>query len=214
MQAWLNGFDAVLHQCVFQQPDYGCVQAMLFSDCAYLAFENSLGAALIAASLMRGFILHSVPVRIGIGRGTFYSIELSTSTNVGNAIVSKSRFMGTAVTRAYSAEQCGGKGTRIFLDSSVDEDLPCIRSRVKTVRLPQPLKQVQWELDYLYESGPIAREQEVEDSDRKLFDRVARMKNEKSSLDVQTQYAETLEAMNRMRQVNNRKPIRPEQVAP
>jgi len=205
MQAWLNGFDAVLHQCVFQQPDYGCVQVMLFSDCAYLVFENSLGAALISASLMRAFALHRVPVRMGIGKGTFYSIELSTSTNVGNVVVSKCRFMGTAVVGAHSAEQCGGKGMRIFLDPSLDEDLLCVRSRVKTILLPQLLKKVQWELDYLYESQPIAREDEVEDNDRKLFDRVARMKDPQSSQEVQAQYTETLEAMNRMRQANNRK---------
>ncbi len=207
MQAWLNGFDAVLHHCVFQQPDYGCVQAMLFSDCAYLVFENSLQAALIAVSLMRGFILRSIPVRMGIGKGTFYSIELSTSTNVGNAIVSKSRFMGTAVVHAHSAEQCGGKGVRLFLDSSVEEDFPSVRSRVKTIRLPQALKQVQWELDYLSESKPIAREHEVEENARKLFDAVSRMKDRQSSDDVQAQYTETLEAMGRMRQANSRKPV-------
>lgn len=208
MQAWLNGFDAVVHQCVFQQPDYGCVQMMLFSDCAYLVFENSLGAALIAAKLMRSFILRCVPVRIGIGKGTFYSIELSTSTNVGNVVVSKSRFMGTAVVGAYSAEDCGGKGMRIFLDSSLDEDLPYVRSRVKTVRLPQALKQVQWELDYLYESQPIAREHEVEENDLKLFDTVARMKDPEATRGVQLQYTETLKAMSRMRKANSRKPVR------
>jgi hypothetical protein len=205
MQAWLNGFDAVLHHCVFQQPDYGCVQAMLFSDCAYLVFEHSLGAALIAANLMRNFILHQVPVRMGIGKGTFYSIELSTSTNVGNAVVSKSRFMGTAVVGAYSAEQCGGKGMRIFLDSSVDKDLQLIGSRIKAIRLPEPLDRVQSELDYLYESQPIAREHEVEDNDRKLFDTIARMNSPQSSQQVHAQYNETLEALNRMRQANSRK---------
>lgn len=207
MQAWLNGFDAVVHQCVFQQPDYGCVQAMLFSDCAYLVFENSLQAALIAVSLMRGFILHRIPVRMGVGKGTFYSVELSTSTNVGNAVVSKSRFMGTAVVHAHSAEKCGGKGMRIFLDSSVEEDFQSVRSRVKTIRLPQALKQVQWELDYLSESKPIPREHEVEENDRKLFDTVSSMKDPQSSGDVQAQYTETLEAMGRMRQVNGRKPV-------
>lgn len=209
MQAWLNGFDRVVHQCVFQQPDYGCVQAMLFSDCAYLVFERSLQAALIAVSLMRGFILSRIPVRMGIGRGTFYSIELSTSTNVGNAVVSKSRFMGTAVVHAHSAEQCGGKGMRIFVDSSVEEDFQAVRSRVKTMRLPQALKQVQWELDYLSEAKPIAREHEVEESDCKLFETIAQMKDPQSSKDVQAQYTETLEAMGRMRQINGRKSVDP-----
>lgn len=207
MQSLLVRFDTILHRCVFQQPDYGYVQAMLFSDCAFLAFKNSLQATLIAASLMRGSILAGVPVRMGLGRGTFYSIELSTSTNVGKMPVSKSRFMGTAVIRAHSAERCEGKGKgmRIFLDASLDAVLPDVHRRIKTVPFPAQLNNVNRERDFLYEPGPIAKERKIEAGDRALFRRVAGMMNPEWPEDVRLQYTETLEAMNRMRHVNNRK---------
>jgi 7,8-dihydro-6-hydroxymethylpterin-pyrophosphokinase len=63
---------------------------------------------------------------------------------------------------------------------------------------------VKWELDFLYESRPIGKEQEVESNDRELFNRVARMKDPEWPQDVLSQYTETLEAMNRMRKANSR----------
>lgn len=200
----LNRFNTVMDKCVIEQTINGGVQAMLFSDCAFLVFDTSLRAALIAADLMRSFILNGVPVRMGLGKGTFYNIEHSTSTNVGSVTVSKSRFIGTAVVRAHGAERCGGKGMRIFLDASLDDDLPIVRQRIKTIALPKPLKDVKWELDFLYESRPIAEEQKVEANDRELFNRVARMKNPEWPQAVQLQYTETLEAMNHMRKANSR----------
>ena len=204
MQNRLNRFNTVMDKCVNEERVNGGVQAMLFSDCAFLVFDTSLRAALIAVGLMRSFILYGVPVRMGLGKGTFYNIEHSTSTNVGNVTVSKSRFIGTAVVRAHAAEQCGGKGMRIFLDSSLDDDLPCVRQRIKTMSLSKSLKEVKWELDFLYESGPIAKELEVEAKDRELFNRVAQMKNPEWPRSVQLQYMETLEAMNHMRKANSR----------
>ena len=88
---------------------------MLFSDCAFLNPGNSLRAALIATDLMRKFIETSVPVRMGIDKGTFYSFGYSTDTGGDSMLVSKSRFLGTSVVRAHGAEQCGGKGMRIFV---------------------------------------------------------------------------------------------------
>src|SRR5262249_30491072 len=123
MQGRINRFDTVLDQCVFEESNYGGIQAMLFSDCAFLVFDNSVRAVHVARNLMRRFIKWGVPVRMGIGKGTFYDIEYLTKTNGGSVIVSKSRFIGTAVINAYAAEQCDGKGMRIFLDASIEEDL-------------------------------------------------------------------------------------------
>jgi|SRR5579872_271302 len=203
----LNRFNTVLDKCVFDQNFSGGVQAMLFSDCGFLAFDNSLRAAISAVDLMRNFILNGVPVRMGLGKGTFYNIEHATSTNVGNMTVSKSRFVGTAVVRANAAERCGGKGMRIFLHTSLDDDLPFVRQRIKTIPLSIPLNDVKWELDFLSVSRPIGKEQEVEAKDRELFNRVARMKDPEWPEDVQLQYTEALEAMNRMRTANSRKPV-------
>lgn len=101
--------------CVQRQRLYGGITAMLFSDCAFLNPGGSLRAALIATDLMREFIKAGVPVRMGIGKGTFYPFGYSTDTGADSMLVSKSRFLGTAVVRAHAAERCGGKGMRIFV---------------------------------------------------------------------------------------------------
>jgi hypothetical protein len=203
----VNRFYTVLDQSIFNQRFVGSIQAMIFSDCASLVFENSLQAAPFAVELMRNMIKRGVPVRMGIRKGTFYDIEHSTMTDMGGVAINKSRFIGTSVVDAHAAEQCGGKGMRIFLDASVEEDLPLIRSRIKALRLAKPFDGVNWELDYLNESRPIREEQKVETADRELFDKVARMKNPKSPRNVQRQYTQTLTAMNRMRIANSRKRI-------
>ena len=93
---------------------------------------------------------------------------------------------------------------RIFLDASLDDDLTVVRQRAKTLPLPTPLDNVKWELDFLSESRPIGKEQEVEANDRELFNRVAQMKDSECLQEVHLQYVETLEAMNRMRKANSR----------
>jgi hypothetical protein len=62
----INRFNNVLDRCVFGETQKGGIQAMLFSDCAFLVFETSLRAAVVAAGLMREFISHSVPVRMAL----------------------------------------------------------------------------------------------------------------------------------------------------
>jgi hypothetical protein len=207
MQTRINRFNNVLDRCVSGGTINGGIQAMLFSDCAFLVFDDSLRAAVVAASLMRDFIKSEVPVRMGLGKGTFYDIEHSTRTDAGNSTISKSRFMGTAVVRARNAEKCGEKGMRIFVGESVDEDLPIIQQRIKAVPLAKPLNGVKWELDYLYESGPKSEEQDAETGDRELFEKVASLNNPDFLPDVQRQYTDTLCAMNRMRIANSRKPL-------
>jgi hypothetical protein len=201
-------FSNVLDRHVFEEGLSGGVQAMLFSDCAFLVYENALRAALAAASLMRCFISRCVPVRIGLGKGTFYDVEYATSTTADQSrVVSRSRFYGTAVIHAHAAEQCGGKGMRIFLHRSLDEDLPLVRNRLRPMKLRRPLKGVNYELDYLYEEGPALEKPSADEQDRGLFAKVALLKNPAWPKKVLRQYAETFAAMNRMRRANGRKGV-------
>lgn len=96
---------------------------------------------------------------------------------------------------------------RIFLDASLEEDLPSVRQRVRPMPLTKVLKGVKWELDYLHEPRPAAEEAKVEAADRELFDKVAWLKNPGWSRRVQRQYTQTLAAMNRMRKANSRKQV-------
>ena len=93
-QSQFNRFNDVLDYCIHQRLCDGGITAMLFSDCAFLNPENSLRAALIATDLMREFIKASVPVRMGIGKGTFDSFGYSTDAGADSMLVNKSRFIG------------------------------------------------------------------------------------------------------------------------
>ena len=199
-QRQFNLFDKVLDDSI-QQRD-GDISAMLFSDCAFLNPGNSLRAALIARDLMRKFIKAGVPVRMGIGKGTFYSFGYSTETGGDSMVVSKSRFIGTAVVRAHAAEQCGGKGMRIFVHPKVD-DLDS-RADFKILDLPEPFNGVKRELDYLCQSRSGQERSTVDVCDRALFSRVAAMKDPKAKLSIRKHYVATLKALNRMRESRGR----------
>lgn len=65
-----------------------------------------------------------------------------------------------------------------------------------------------WELAYLYEQEPAGHTPSEDEMDRELFAKVARLKNPNWPRNVQRHYTETLAALNRMRKVNSRKPIK------
>lgn len=195
-----NRFARVLDVAVQESQYYHPLRAMLFSDCAFLELGNSIMMAMMAPKLMRDFILNKVPVRMGIGKGTFYPFKFSTDI-IGSTIVTRSLFMGTAVVRAHSAEQCGGKGMRIFVHPSAEAEFLS-----KNLVIPKPYENSRAELDFLNETRPAQRKPSAEEDDRKLFDAVVEMK-EAAPENVQNQYLDTLAAMNRMRQKNSRPSI-------
>ncbi len=174
IQSVFYRFNTAIDIVYQDQSTWGGFQAMVFSDCAYLVAGNPFQGVQIATALMRRFLDFRVPVRMGIGQGTFYDFEYSTNTNDGSGLVSKSRFMGTGCLRAYAAEQCGGKGMRIFVDSSLKDAITPPQQNNRVLPLPKPLKTVGWELNYLYEDDRLASEKPTADeSDRKLFENVA-----------------------------------------
>ena len=181
---------------------------MLYSDCAYLDAGNSVRSALIAIELMRNFLRERVPVRMGIGRGTFYafgfSIDVSDSTTVARSL-----FAGTAVIHAHAAERSGGKGMRIFMHPSLETERHLIERSVRIVPLPKPNVGARWELNYLYETRPAAQQPPGDESDLELFEAVKSMKDPKADMKVRRQYIETHKALNRMRQTYSRNPIKP-----
>jgi hypothetical protein len=206
LQTQFNRFHRILESCISEQRLYGGMPAMLYSDCAYLDVGNSVRAGLIATELMRKFLLERVPVRMGIGRGTFYafgfSIDVSDSTTV-----TRSLFAGTAVVRAYAAEQCGGKGMRVFLHPSLGPEPRLIEQKIKILQLPKQNEGTKWELNYLYETRPAHELPPADKSDRELFEAVKSMKDSKAKIEVRRHYIETHKALNRMRQANNRTPV-------
>lgn len=199
-------FHRIIDKCVFHDSLSGDLRAMLFSDCAFLDTGNSLRAALIATEIMRNCILESVPVRMGIGRGTFYPLTFSSEIT-GATVISRSRFVGTAVVFASAAEHCGGKGMRIFVHPTLEPERDLIEERVRVLSLPRAFTDASWELDYLHERRPVQQEPAADTADRALFKAVMQMKDPTHPMTIRRQYIETLKALNRMRKANGRKPV-------
>jgi hypothetical protein len=204
LQMQFNRFHRILGSCILEQRFQGGMQAMLFSDCAYLDAGNSLRAALVATDLMREFLLGGVPVRMGVGRGTFYAFCFSTELS-DPTVISRCLFAGTAVICAYAAERSGGKGMRIFLHPSLEPERRSIESRVGMLDLPQPNDDANRELDYLYERRPAMQQPQADESDLRLFEAIKSMDDPAAEGRVRCQYAETYGALNRMRLANGRK---------
>jgi hypothetical protein len=178
---------------------YICLAGFVIAEEKLPAFDDAWNAALAR---------HGVPVRIGIGKGTFYDVEYTTTTPAAAArVVSTSRFYGTAVIHAHAAEQCGGKGMRIFLHQSLDEDLALIRDNLRPMKLRRPLKGVNYEIDYLHEATAAGHKPSADEKDRALFGKVALLKNPAWPRKVLRQYTETFAALNRMRKANGRKGV-------
>jgi len=192
-----NRFTRVLDIAIQECQRYHPVRAMLFSDCAFLEVGNPVLMAMTAPKLMREFILSKVPVRMGIGKGTFYPFKFSTDIT-DSTIVTRSLFMGTAVVRAHRAERCGGKGMRIFVHPLVETEFVS-----RNVALVNQYEHSKAELDFLHEARPAQQTPSAEQDDHKLFDAIIEMK-EAAPEGEQKHYLDTLDAMNRMRRKNSR----------
>ncbi len=203
IQTRITRFQNAIDRCVSYHRLSGDLQAMLFSDCAFLEAGNAFRAALIAIELMRDCIRNGVPVRMGLGRGTFYSLLMATETS-GGTVISRSRFVGTAVVFAHAAEQCGGKGMRIFVHPTLEPERHRIATRIKMLALPKPFTNSACELDYLHERRPAQQEPTADAADRELFQAVMAMNDPTEPPAVRRQYTETFKALNRMRVANDR----------
>jgi hypothetical protein len=122
-------------------------------------------------------------------------------------VISKSRFYGTAVVNAHAAQSCGGKGMRIFLHESLEEDLSHVRKRVRPMKLQRAFKSVRYELDYLHRQESAGAKPSEDEKDRELFAKVALLKNPAWPKSVLRQYVDTHAAMNRMRKEHSRKRV-------
>jgi hypothetical protein len=183
-------------------------KAMIFSDCGFIvkAEDESTGTLWFAADLMRRFLLARVPVRMGIGFGSFDGLRFSSDT-AGDVILNRSMFGGTGVVRANAAESKGGKGMRIFLHPSMELEPGGLNPIAPILPLSEPSPYAKWELDYLHPEidrgdhpGYIVPDRE----DSQLFSVVNSMRPAGATADVDIQYSDTLLAINRMRSARGR----------
>ena len=126
-----NAFHSTLDAYAFNDLDSHCERFFSWSDCCFIDFGSltdprSPGhqsgalyrAVLDAACLMQKFIQRRIPVRIGIGLGSFETVVVHQQVQEQpRRLIVSSRFLGTAVMNAYIAEQGSPRGLRILLHS-------------------------------------------------------------------------------------------------
>jgi hypothetical protein len=100
------------------------VDAFLFSDSAFVATTDARDLLGFCRGLMRVMMNHHVPVRAGIGAGSFASFDIETRRAAGGHVFVRCPFAGSAVVRAYRAESCGLRGLRCFVHPSFVEAAP------------------------------------------------------------------------------------------
>lgn len=170
-----------------EQPNH----AMLFSDCAFGVFYTPKACAGFAINLMHDFLRVKVPVRMGLGFGTFCAMSTSSAVTNRSTVV-RAMFGGTSIVRAVAAESCGGKGMRIFAHSSFSDLLGANEGEhgQKFVSIPEQVKSVSCELDYASRTNRATVGEWVE--------RIWEMAHS-APAEVQNHYSETLAALSRMK---------------
>jgi hypothetical protein len=180
------------------------LQSIVFSDSAFVVFRDLNTAIGFAQVFMRDLISFRVPARMGIGRGTFRGLRLTTDIS-DEVRRHSSQFLGTGVIRAHQAESCGLKGLRIFIhpDSEMKEDWPGDLCDV-TDDTPQPkmMIPVKHELNYIihdpdFTPGPGGPQTSGE-AYGELVAAVTEMRNAAPERE-KAQYQQTFAALARMR---------------
>jgi hypothetical protein len=100
------------------------VHSFLFSDSGFVASENILDIVDFCRYFLRSMILGNVPLRAGIGAGTFAALDIDTKRAASGDVLVRCPFAGSAVVRAYRAESSGLRGLRCFVHPSVVDGIP------------------------------------------------------------------------------------------
>ena len=108
--AFHRTLDLQLNELVNVHP----LQSIVFSDSAFVAFRDNSTALDFAERWMRTLLSFRVPVRMGLGTGSFRALRLTTDVS-DDVRRHSAQFLGTAVIQAYQAESCGLKGMRVFV---------------------------------------------------------------------------------------------------
>lgn len=207
LQTQLVRFQRVVDNLIASQATQGGVSAQVFSDCAYIDVGRfSRRVVDVAPGLMRDFILADVPVRMGIGMGTYYAFRHSLE-QADDQLVARSLFAGTGVVFAHDAEACGAKGCRILVHWSAEESLRHHKHDTLLMSLPAEMKGVRTELCYLatetHDDQFDAREarRRIVDQDLLLLRHIGEIEHQSEPMpdDVRIHYTDTRAAIHRMR---------------
>jgi hypothetical protein len=111
---WFLGFHSAVTQITFRDRIRLAGHSLVaFSDSVFLVGDR-LGVVSSATALMRLCLLKHIPVRMGIGYGTWIEVHFGSSFATARRHHA-AQFFGSGVTTAHHAESKGGKGLRIFV---------------------------------------------------------------------------------------------------
>jgi hypothetical protein len=93
--------------------------AIIFSDSAFVVSPDFHCIQHIAETMLPFCYTWNIPLRAGIGYGNFARLVFSTASHPNGLLIADSPFLGSAIVRAYRAQDCSAKGFRAFLHPSV-----------------------------------------------------------------------------------------------
>jgi hypothetical protein len=193
-----SAFQGILDELVSANGLVTDFKAMIFSDCAFVVCGEPSDTAILAVRLMRRFLLCGVPVRMGLGFGTYHHLLSSSESKVTKAV-----FYGTGIVRSHAAESSGYKGMRVFVHPTVEPHLDSIRAAVDVLELCEANEHAAWELSILNQDEPKSEVlKDALELDRDLWKALRRIRaTVQSNADkgVLRQYDCTERALNRMR---------------
>jgi hypothetical protein len=128
-----GGFHQALDFALARAETIGRVTSFVFSDSAFVVFDSLYEGTSFAKDLMFRMLDAGVPVRIGVGTGTFLAMRMMTDSDATQKrFRHSSQFLGSSVIRAYKAESCGVPGMRILLHPTTPLDGP-LQNQILTI---------------------------------------------------------------------------------
>jgi len=192
-------FHGTLEWHLSQAAIAGDISAMVFSDCAYVVLANATLTATFAVELMQHFCLCLVPVRMGVGYGTFNPLRFTLN-------IHRSMFSGSGIVTAYEAERAA-RGLRIFIHPAAMAERPLLSLKTHLVALSSPTPSGAFELDYLYDdSADDGNAGSAAERDQDLMRAVYGMREDADTekADVAEHYGNTIAALEHMRRLRGR----------
>jgi hypothetical protein len=192
-------FHAILDRMAFAVGDASRPERMMiFSDCAFAVYANASQACVSMTKLMQSLLSIAIPVRMCLAKGTCHAERFSIES-LPTFNLTRSMFYGSGVVFATEGEKHSGRGCRLFLHNSLDdEDMTAIREKFQTLSLDQP-NPSQAELNYLHE--PLT-DPKANAADIRMWASIAQLRVELNAPihpHVLEQYDRTFDVFNKMR---------------
>lgn len=177
------------------------VSIVVFSDSMFLASRHAADCVNFSGRLMRSCLKKHLPVRMGIGLGSFVRYGFSQEENP-YIRYSSSQFFGSGVVEAYEAEE-SIKGMRIALSQRASQAL---QELAEWLVLPLPSRhaavEATHELNYLPEHPDPMGDMELSADIIQRIDALRQTAPQKP--EIQLQYSESVAAVQRMAAAHNR----------